>query len=69
MNLKQFSALKPGAKIENPSTNSTGEIVETTDSGVRVVWGARHDKETRFFYSVVSTAWMGWVGENAEDHS
>lgn len=63
MNLKEFSALKKGDKIENPSTGSpgSGEIVETTDSGVRVVWGPRHDRETRFFYSVVGTSWMNWA--------
>lgn len=60
MNLQEFAALKVGDKIENPQNGSTGAIVEVTDSGVRVVWGERHDKETRFFYSVNTTAWMGW---------
>jgi hypothetical protein len=62
MNLKEFGALKVGDKIENPSLDktSTGEIVECTSSGVRVVWGNRHGHETRFFYSVVGTAWMNW---------
>lgn len=61
MTLKEFAALKPGSKIENPSTGSNGEVVEATDSGVRVVWGDRHAHETRFFYSVVGTTWMNWV--------
>lgn len=61
MNLQEFAKLKIGSKIENPSTGSKGEIVEATDSGVRVVWGERGEHETRFFYSVVGTAWMNWV--------
>jgi hypothetical protein len=60
--LQEFSALKIGDKIENPADGgfSQGEIVETTPSGVRVVWGPRHDHEMKFFYSVLSTAWMSW---------
>lgn len=61
MNLQEFAKLKPGHKIENPSTGSKGEIVEATDSGVRVVWGERNEHEHRFFYSVVGTAWMNWT--------
>lgn len=64
MNLQEFAKLKLGDKIENPSTGSKGEIVEATDSGVRVVWGDPHDRNnhaTKFFYSVVGTAWMNWV--------
>ena len=51
MHLKEFAALKVGDKIENPADGgaSVGEIVECTSSGVRVVWGPRHDRETRFF--------------------
>lgn len=62
VNIKEFAALKPGDKIENPSHGgaSVGEVVEATDSGVRVVWGPRHDSEHKFFYSVVGTAWMNW---------
>ena len=61
MNIKEFGALKIGDKIENPSSGSgVGEVVETTDSGVRVVWGGRHEHETKFFYSVVGTSWMNW---------
>lgn len=62
MNLKEFGALKIGDKIDNPATGGVGhgEVVECTSSGVRVVWGPRHDRETRFFYSVVGTAWMNW---------
>ena len=63
MNIKEFGALKLGDKIENPSTGGIGmgEVVETTDSGVRVVWGDRHERETKFFYSVVGTSWMNWI--------
>jgi len=62
MTLQEFAALKVGDKIENHAIGGTGhgEIVETTPSGVRVVWGPRHDRETKFFYSVVGTAWMQW---------
>lgn len=62
MNLQEFSALKVGDKIENPSTGAggEGEVTEVTSNGVRVVWGRRHERETKFFYSVVSTAWMNW---------
>lgn len=62
MNIKEFAALKVGDKIENPSHGgaSIGEITEATPSGVRLVWGPRHDRETKFFYSVISTAWMQW---------
>lgn len=61
MNLKQFAALKSGDKIVNLSVGANeGEVVEATDKGVRVVWGPRHEHETRFFYSVAGTAWMQW---------
>lgn len=65
MNLHEFSALKVGDKIENASTGNTGEVTETTSSGVRVVWGPRHEHETRFFYSVQTTAWMSWARPEA----
>lgn len=61
MNLQEFAVLKVGDKIENPVTGSSGEVVEAADSGVRVVWGRRHEFEHKFFYSVVGTAWMNWV--------
>lgn len=62
MNLTEFAALKVGDKIENHAQGGvgSGEIVACTSSGVRVVWGPRHDRETQFFYSVVGTAWMQW---------
>lgn len=69
MNMQEFAALKVGDKIENPmSPGSTAEVVETTDTGVRIVWGARHPHETRFYYSANSTAWMHWnkVEDNAD---
>lgn len=62
MNIHEFSALKVGDKIENPSAgDGVGTVVEAADSGVRVVWGARGDHEHKFFYSVVGTAWMNWT--------
>lgn len=61
MNTQEFAALKIGDKIENPATGSKGEIVETSDSGVRVVWGNRGEHEHKFFYSVMTTAWMNWI--------
>ena len=62
MNVQDFAALKVGDKIENHSHGgaSVGEVVECLDKGIRVVWGPRHASETRFFYSVVGTAWFEW---------
>lgn len=61
MNLKEFAALKLGDKIENQSgSGGIGEVVAVSDTGVHVVWGKRHDRETHFFYSVVGTSWMPW---------
>lgn len=62
MNITEFAALKVGDKVQNLALGGSGagEVVETTESGVRVVWGARHDRETRFFYSGVGTAWFHW---------
>lgn len=67
MNLQEFSKLKVGDRIDNLSqgNDDTGEVVEMTPSGVRVVWGPRHEHETRFFYSVQSTAWMQWTKVDA----
>lgn len=59
MNISEFSALKVGDKVENVFSHSTGEVVETTDSGVRVRWGAIPGAMP-FFYSVVSTSWFHW---------
>lgn len=65
MNLRELAALKEGDKIENPSTGSKGVVVEATDSGVRVIWGERYpdapERERKFFYSSVGTAWMNWA--------
>lgn len=61
MNLQEFAALKEGDKIENPATNSAGEVVEVAPEGVRVVWGPRGDSERKFFYSSLTTAWMNWA--------
>lgn len=61
MNIKEFAALKVGDKIEHLGNGGgQGEVVETTSNGVQIVWGVRHDRETKFFYSVVGTAWMQW---------
>ncbi len=62
MTLQEFGALKVGDKIENHAIGGVGhgEVIECTSSGVRLVWGKRHAKETPFFYSVVGTAWMQW---------
>ena len=70
MNVQEFSALKEGDKVRNYANGDgggTGEVVETTDSGVRVVWGNRHDRETRFFYSVAGTAWFQWTRIDVQD--
>lgn len=62
MNLQEFAALCVGDKIENLSlgNSGTGEVVEATEKGVRVVWGPRNDRETRFFYGAMGTAWFSW---------
>lgn len=69
MNLQEFAALKVGDKVTNPMNNHCpGEVVEVTDSGVRLVWGPRAERETRFFYSVNGTAWFHWSkGEDSLD--
>jgi hypothetical protein len=64
MNLQEFAALKVGDTISNPMSNSAGTVSKVTAFGVDVVWGARHDKETPFFYSTVSTAWMSWAKDD-----
>lgn len=70
MNVQEFAALAVGDKVECPATSSgVGEIVEATDSGVRVVWGPRHSHETRFFYGVVGTAWFQWSRVENEQSS
>lgn len=65
MNIQEFAALKEGDTVENVvfggGTASRGEVASVEPGGVRVVWGPRHPHETRFFYSVNSTAWMHWT--------
>ena len=70
VNIKEFAALRVGDKIESPAHGgcSVGEVIECLDRGVRVVWGPRHDRETRFFYGVVGTAWMNWDKHDAKTH-
>lgn len=62
MMLQEFAALKPGDKIANPMNNSSAEgtVTRLGTGGLYVVWGKRFDRETEFFYSVQSTAWMHW---------
>lgn len=66
MNIQEFAALKEGDKVTNPMTNSTGEVVEATKSGVRVVWGERGPNEHKFFYSPLDRAWVHWNLVQAE---
>ena len=61
MNLQEFAALKAGDKIINSMSKSTGEVSNTTPTGVYVVWGVRHSEERKFFYPALSTAWMNWT--------
>lgn len=61
MNLQQFSKLKVGDRIENPMTQSSGVVTETTDQGIRVRWGERIERDIEFTYTVMSTAWMHWA--------
>jgi hypothetical protein len=63
MNLQEFAALRVGDKISNPMSQSTGEIVDTTDAGVYVRWGTAVQP---FFFNVRSTAWMHWTKQEAE---
>lgn len=61
MNIEQFAALKVGDKVQNGiNPGAPGEVVETTERGVRVVWGARHNAETAFSYLATGTAWFHW---------
>jgi hypothetical protein len=61
MTFKEFAALKLGDKIDNPMTQSQGEVVEVNDKGVRVRWGTgKPGKDVTFQYPVNSTAWMHW---------
>lgn len=61
MNLQEFSALKVGDKIENPSSQSSGEVTETTNRGVRVRWGTgAPGNSVTFFYDVQGTTWFHW---------
>ena len=72
MNIKEFAALRVGDKIENhvhTSNTSVGEVVQTTTSGVWIIWGPRHEREHKFFYGVVGTAWMNWSKHGAETHA
>lgn len=64
MTLQEFAALKIGDRISNPmNPGAVAEIVERTDNGVRLRWIG---SETRFFYSVNSTAWMHWASHDPD---
>lgn len=65
MNIVQFNALKPGDKIENAMSDSTGEVVEADSKGVSVRWegtGLANDgvREAKRHYSRYSTIWFHW---------
>lgn len=71
MNIVQFNALKPGDKIENAMSGSTGDVVEADSKGVTVRW--KHTSETpdgygtTRHYSRYSTIWFHWSLVEAED--
>lgn len=61
MNIEEFAALKVGDKITNPmNPGAAGEVASVEAGGLRIVWGERGPNETRFYYSVNTTAWMHW---------
>jgi hypothetical protein len=74
MNLVEFNALKPGDKIENAMSNSTGEVVEVDKHGVKVRWygvgmtdvGMNGLGAVRT-YSRASTIWFHWSKPEAEE--
>lgn len=65
MNLTEFNALKPGDRIENAMSNSSGEVVEADSKGVVVKWtdsppfGVSGAGVLRH-YSRFSTIWFHW---------
>lgn len=66
MNLVEFNALKPGDKIENAMSNSSGEVTEVNQGIVKVRWlrdgsgdGTPSLAAVRT-YSVHSTIWFHW---------
>jgi len=65
MNIVQFNALKPGDRIENAMSGSTGEVVEADSKGVTVKWEGTGAIEgvaytTERHYSRYSTIWFHW---------
>lgn len=67
MNLIEFNALKPGDKIENAMSNSSGEVTEVSQGIVKVRWNAERlapGGQTGIglsrTYSVHSTIWFHW---------
>lgn len=73
MNLTEFNALKPGDRIENAMSGSTGEVVEADSKGVRVAWneagrhggGGKPEGALRH-YSRFSTIWFHWSKVDAD---
>jgi hypothetical protein len=61
MNLQEFAALKPGDKIENHLSGSSGTITEVKPMGVHVRWGVQEGNVVSFFYSVQGTTWFHWT--------
>lgn len=65
MNIVQFNALKPGDRIENAMSGSTGEVVEADSKGVTVKWTGSPGKGISGagvlrHYSRFSTIWFHW---------
>lgn len=60
MNLKEFAALKKGDKIENPMSQSAGEVADVTPLGVKLRWNGGDPSAITFTYTVNSTAWFHW---------
>jgi hypothetical protein len=64
VNLQEFNALKPGDKIENVMSNSSGEVTEVNQGIVKVRWDGVSNGITAAgalrMYSVHSTIWFHW---------
>lgn len=65
MNLTEFNALKPGDRIENAMSGSSGEVVEADSKGVTVrwhmlPWRPGQDNGVLRHYSRFSTIWFHW---------
>lgn len=75
MNLIEFNALKPGDKIENAMSNSSGEVVEVNRGIVKVRWFGSGPTARSLLtgsvrtYSVHSTIWFHWSKVEADEPS